>query len=53
LKIRENQLRLNHVDVGHSYNELGAVFCEKGELDRAKDYHERALEIREKHLGPD
>ena len=29
------------------------MYRAKGELDQAKDYHERALAIREKQLSPD
>ena len=29
------------------------MYCAKGEFDKAKDYHERALAIREKQLSPD
>ena len=53
LAIREKQLSPDHVDVAHTYNNLGTVYHAKGELDQAKDYYERALAIREKQLNPD
>jgi uncharacterized protein HemY len=36
----------NHVDVAKSYNALGILCNDAGDLGKAKDYHERALEIR-------
>ena len=36
-----------------SYSELGTVCVALGELQQAKDYHGRALDIRLKKLGPE
>ena len=52
LEIRTKSLGLNQVDVGQSYNNLGAVYKCIGELEQAKNYHQRALEIRLSALGP-
>ena len=43
----------DHVDVADSFNSLGIVHKELGDLSQAKDYHDRALAIRLKKLGPD
>ena len=40
------------MDVAASYNNLGVVYCVTGEFVKAKDYYERALEIRKEQLGP-
>ena len=42
----------NLIDVATSYNHLGLVYEAMGELEQAKDYHQRALEIRINVLGP-
>ncbi len=39
------------MDVATSYNNLGNVYGDTGEFAKAKDYHERALEIRKEQLG--
>ena len=31
---------------------IGLVYSKKGDLDQALDYYQRALEIKEKQLGP-
>ena len=36
LEIQEKQLGPNHVDVAVSYNNIGAVYYDKGNLDQAK-----------------
>ena len=38
--------------VATSYNNLGLVYKAMGELEQAKDYHQRALEIKINVLGP-
>ena len=47
MSIRNSNKRLGakHIDVAKSYNNLGVVHQELGELEQAKDYHQRALEI--------
>ena len=42
-----------HVDVAASYNNLGVVHRQLGDLNQAKDYHDRALAILLKKLGPE
>jgi len=41
-----------HPNVARSYNNLGNVFGDEGDLKKAKEYHERALAIRQQTLGP-
>ena len=41
-----------HVAVTTSYNNLGTVYSDLGDFQKAKDYHARALDIRVKQLGP-
>ena len=40
------------VDVAASYNNMALVFHDQGDLEQAKEYHERALAIRLQKLGP-
>ena len=44
---------LRHLDVARSYNNLGEVQHTLGDLEKAKEYHERAIAIRLEKLGPD
>ena len=41
-----------HSDVANSYNNLATVLGDLGDLMQAKEYHERALGIRQRTLGP-
>ena len=41
-----------HPDVASSYNNLATVLSDQGDLKQAKEYHERALAIRQQTLGP-
>ena len=41
------------VETANSYHKLGTVHEMLGDLSQAKDYHDRALEIRLKKLGPE
>ena len=41
------------VETANSYHKLGTVHEMQGDLSQAKDYHDRALEIRLKKLGPE
>ena len=43
----------DHVNAAASYNDLGLVHRQLGDLKQAKDYHDRALAIMLKELGPD
>ena len=40
------------MDLAASYNNLGTVYRNTGEFAKAKEYYERALEIRKEQLGP-
>ncbi len=51
-KFEKEQLGPNHVKIADSYTNLGAVYCNTGEFAKAKNYHERALEIQKEQLGP-
>ena len=42
-----------HVDVASSYNNLGNVQRDLGDLEQAKEQYDRALTIRIKRLGAD
>ena len=44
-------LGAKHINVAKSYNNLGVLHEALGELEQAKDYHQRALEIRINVLG--
>ena len=48
LKIRTKNLGRHHLKVASSYNDLGIAHHHKGDLEKARDYYERALEIQEK-----
>ena len=41
----------NHVSVAASYNNLGTVYSDTGDLENAKEYHEWALKIQKGQLG--
>jgi tetratricopeptide (TPR) repeat protein/predicted Ser/Thr protein kinase len=53
LALRERSLGPDHIEVAVSLNNLGVVAEELGQLEQARDYHERTLAIRERVLGPD
>ena len=42
----------NHIKVAISYSNLGLVYKAMGELEQAKDYLQRAMDIEIKVLGP-
>lgn len=52
LKIREEILGREHVDVAHALNNLGLLHNSLGDKDRAESLYMRALQIFEKTLGP-
>ena len=51
LKISQEQLGANDVDVTTSYNNLGNLYRNTGDGEKAKEYHEWALKIRNEQLG--
>ena len=51
LEIDENVLGKEHPDTANSYNNIGAVYDNKGEYEKGLEYYLKALEIREKALG--
>ena len=46
-------LATDHPDVATTYNNLGNAFHSKGDYDAAGEYHEKALAIKLRVLGPD
>ena len=44
--------RPQHPSVASSYNSLATVLGDRGNLNEATEYHERALDIRLQTLGP-
>ena len=42
----------NHIDVAKSYNNLGLVYQNTGELEQAEDYLQQAMNIKINVLGP-
>ena len=49
--IKKEQLGANHVSVATSYSNLGTVYWETGDLEKAKEYYEWALKIQKQQLG--
>lgn len=47
LKIYEGTLPSNHVSLGTAYLNLGVLYKDKGELDKAETFYLKSLEIRE------
>ena len=43
----------NHLDMAASLESLGSLSSWRGELDKARDYFRRSIEIREHALGPE
>ncbi|XP_046855133.1 uncharacterized protein LOC124448164 [Xenia sp. Carnegie-2017] len=52
LQSENNDISPNHVDVATSLNNLGNVYSDTGNFDKAIEFHEKALEIRKQSLGP-
>lgn len=50
LKIRENLLSLNQLDIAKSYNNVGNSYNQIGDYEKALIYEKKSLEIREKAL---
>ena len=51
LHVYLKKLGFEHEKVASSYNNLGLVHCQLGDLKQAKDFHERALDVYMKDLG--
>ena len=51
-EISRKALGLTHAKVSNSYNNLGVLYQKMGEFEQAKDYYQRALNIRTKALCP-
>ena len=51
VEIEKETFGHNHVNVARSFMWLGDLYCKNGDLEKAKDYYERALEIRKEQLG--
>ena len=51
LEIRGRVLGQNHPDIATSYNNIGVIYSDKGDYDKALEYHLKAMEIRESVLG--
>ena len=50
LLIREKALSPNFIDLGNSYNDIGAVYFHMGDYSKALPYYENGLKIRQKYL---
>ena len=51
LSIRLNTLGENHPDVASSYNNIGEVYTNKHELDKALEYYNKSLSIKINTFG--
>lgn len=51
LEIRKRTLGLTHPEIAQSLNNLGQLYLEKGNLDKAESTYLQALAIREQSLG--
>lgn len=51
LEIYKDVLREKHPDTASSYNNIGVVYDELGDYDKALKYYNKALEIRKDILG--
>jgi tetratricopeptide (TPR) repeat protein len=51
VEIEKETFGHNHVNVARSFMWLDDLYCKNGDLEKAKDYYERALEIRKEQLG--
>lgn len=49
---REKALGPDHTSTLNTVNNLGALYGRQGELDKAEEIYERALQGNEKALGP-
>ena len=51
--MRLKQLGSEHVEVTMTYNNLGRLHNDLGDLQQAKQHYKRSLAIRLKQLGPE
>ena len=51
-KLEGNVLGPNHIKIASSYNNLGLVHGDMGELVQDKDYYQLAMEFKSKVLSP-
>lgn len=51
LTIRKKALPINHPDLADSYNNLGAIWVLKGDVNKSLEYHEKALSAYQKKWG--
>ena len=50
-EIKKDVLGENHPDTAISYNNIGVVYYNLGDYDKALEYYNKALEIRKAVLG--
>ena len=51
--IRLDKLGPEHVNIATSYNNLSLIYQDLGDLEKAKEYQQRALAIQLDKLGPE
>ncbi|RUM58030.1 MAG: tetratricopeptide repeat protein [Persephonella sp.] len=51
LKIRKKELDENHPHLANSYNNLGLLYKDEGDYEKAEEFYLKALRIVEKVLG--
>ena len=51
--VRKQTLGPQYLDIATSYNNLSTVLGDQGDLEKGKEYHERALAIMQQTLGPE
>ena len=52
MEIKKEKLGPQHLALATTYSNLGIVYRNLGELERAKEYHILAMEIEKEKLGP-
>ena len=48
--LEQNERIQNYGDLAQSYNNLGVIYTDLNDLNKALEYHLKALDLREKHL---
>ncbi len=48
--LEQNERIQNYGDLAQSYNNLGVIYTDMNDLNKALEYHLKALDLREKHL---